>query len=336
MDKSIYSPDIFEAIVRCKRKNQQSWSRFPRFVFSCGAAPSQLHPARADLRWHIDNRREHDKQNAYCLSAEAVVESNVFDGADLITQEAMIVDVADLIIVFAESIGAYCELGAFTALPHALEITSVAVDKNERGRDSYLMLGPARAVKDHKSPLCEVFYVDFNCVLANETLVTFVDSLHSIINAADRLHGRNYRRKEPNEDVSSLSVGPLVHELIDVLNILEPITREDLLEAYLLVKEFDPEGLRIYSKTISEDLSKDAEISYDQVIEFMKANRLIVEERVSSQLKVLRSRIRPRASFLFRATNEKELNEVRARVLLRKRERSMYGVKRVYRPFDER
>ena len=336
MDVSIYSPDIFEVLVKCRRSQTVQWSRYPRFVFSCGAAPSPIHPARTALRRYIDQRRRSDDQNIYCLSAEGVVESNVFGSTDLITQESMIVDVADWLIIFAESVGSYCELGAFTALPHALEITSVAVNKSEREKSSYLMMGPVRAVEEHESELCEVFYVDFNCVLDCPELVSFVDTLHYRINSADRKRGGNGKRKRLNEHVDKLSVGSLVHELIDVLSVLEPMTREDLLEAYLKVMEFKADGLRIYSETISKDLNKDSSISYDQVIEFMKANRLIIEDNPPSGHRVLRSGVHQRGSFLFRMENNKDLQKVRARVLLRKRERAAYGVKRVYRPADER
>lgn len=336
MDKSIYSSDIFETLIRCRRNQTVQWSRYPRFIFSCGAAPSMCHPARIDLKDYVDRRRRLENQNIYCLSAESVVESNVFGGVDLVTQESMIVDVADWLIIFAESIGAYCELGAFTALPHALDITSVAIDKSERGKDSYLMMGPVRTIQDHPSPLCEVFYVDFQCVLACERLVAFVDSLHQTIGSADRLRGRDGKRKAPNKEVDSLSVGSLVHELIDILNVLEPMTREDLLEAYLRVKEFKSNNLHIYSETISRDLKKDARISYNQVIDFMKANRLVIEEEAVAGLRVLRSGVHQRGSFLFRAEGNKDLQKVRARVLLRKRERSMYGVHSVYRTTNER
>ena len=100
---------------------------------------------------------------------------------NLLQQEAMLADISDWILIFAESCGSFCELGAFSALPHAAWITSVAVGKQYKGSRSFLIDGPVEEIATGDSSLNKVFYLDLNNPMSSPDLCRFVSELRPLI-----------------------------------------------------------------------------------------------------------------------------------------------------------
>ena len=128
---------------------------------------------------------------------------------NLLQQEAMLADISDWILIFAESCGSFCELGAFSALPHAAWITSVAVGKQYKGSRSFLIDGPVEEISTGDSSLNKVFYLDLNNPMSSPDLCRFVSELRPLIgvNATKRgKAGLKAARKMINRDESKINV----------------------------------------------------------------------------------------------------------------------------------
>lgn len=329
MNEQIYSPDIIEVLRQHARQRTLSKQRLPRFIFVCGAAETPEHPARGVIKSYVSKNKKLD--NVFCLTAESVTNESVFGDLDLVTQEAMIADVADCLIVFAESIGSYCELGMFTALPHALSITSVAIDKKYKDKHCFLTDGPVRAIEGKRLPLCRAFYLDPTCPLACAEFVSFIDSIQTLIQSNNETM-KGQMKKLINTEQSYIDVGSLVHELIDLINLLEPITCSDLKGIYCAIKRFDPKRIRIVSPIIKKDLRRaNPRIRFEQVVDFMRVNGIVTEIGIEHSEAVYYSNVKQESYYMFMDTLSKSFQDIKPRVLLRKREREIFGVKSVYR-----
>lgn len=254
---------------------------------------------------------------------------------NLLQQEAMLADISDWILIFAESCGSFCELGAFSALPHAALITSVAVGKQYKGSRSFLIDGPVKEIATGDSSLNKVFYLDLNNPMSSPDLCRFVSELRPLIgvNATKRgKAGLKAARKMINRDESKINVGSLVHELLDLLQILGPMSETDLRTIYCAAKGFRASKLKIYSPILNADMKNaGVPISWSDVCCMMRATGLVSKVRCNRGPDYLiKSTIHLDSYFMFKGSEDQDFSNMRARVILRKRSMGYGGVAGVY------
>ena len=328
MNGKYYSNYVIGTLRRQMRAHRRNLERRPLFVFSCGGAEdaSPPHPARGNLEAFIARSKSPALDNVFCLKAEAIAANRVFDKMDLLTQEAIIADVADWLIIFAESVGSFCELGAFASLPHVQSITSVAVDSRHKGAKSFLIDGPVEVIKRASSPLSKVFYLDLDCPLASAEFTGFVSSIRVAVKDGERLKD-NRGRKRLNDSQGFINIGSLVHELLDLVFLMSPINERDLIELYCILKGFDGAGLRIRSRVLTLDMNKGDSVILrtDQAVSFMIASGMVESSGGRDGERLLTSSFLLHDYFMFKSDRSGELEEIRKRVALDKRRDGVGG-----------
>lgn len=74
---------------------------------------------------------------------------------DILTFEAHIAQISELIVLFSESFGSAAELGAFSMVPEIAHRLLVVIDDDHYKADSFISLGPIRALEnDFKASVC--------------------------------------------------------------------------------------------------------------------------------------------------------------------------------------
>ncbi|MBP3884802.1 MAG: hypothetical protein J6D54_07705, partial [Olsenella sp.] len=263
-------------ILRAHLRHRQSHAMRPLFVFPCGGNEREF-SSRRSLREFVSKTSDPALRNVFCLVAEDVAVSGALGGANLLQQEAMLADICDWIVVFAESAGSLCELGAFAVLPHAAAVTTLAIDRGYLGERSFLADGPAREIREGGQPLNEVFYLDLQDPLGDRYFSSFVRDLRENVRRGLR-RSLLASRKSFNRDEDDVRVGPLVHELLDLLQFAGPMPVCDLFDLYCDVKGFRRRyARRAYSTTLLEDmrLREGARVPFEAVVGMMLATGLV-------------------------------------------------------------
>lgn len=319
-------------VLRMGLRQNQSHAKRPLFIFPCGGSEDS-HPSRKLLRDYI--RKSKGLCNVVCLTAEDLANQNVLEGLSLVQQEAMLADICDWIIVFAESVGSFCELGAFTALPHIADITSVAVDRRYQGQHSYLLDGPVREVASRDSRLSHVFYLDLNNPMTCPELEASLSGLRDAVKFEYGFDPAK-NRKPFNMPGGEVKVGSLVHEFLDLFQLLGPMTADEVIESYCGIMGFASEELdTVVSPTLEEDMKEPRPATARQVLAMMRAVGLIEVFGVpKGDGSLLTSRIRLEDYFRFRSSAPRGFYDARAKVALRRRSRGQEGYTDVYRRFD--
>lgn len=287
----------------------------PVFVFPCGG-DERYHPTRRLFREYVQRNASGTLKNVFCLTAEDIAQSNALREWNLLQQEAVLADICDCIIIFAESVGSYCELGAFSSLPHASRITSVVIPKKYKDDSSFLNDGPARELEGNESDLSRRFYLQFDSPFSDAEFTKYVSSLRKTITNSASKNYQNVRMKL-NDDEANVAVGPLVHELMDLLQLLGPSTEEELLDTYCNVKQFRPTKLQIKSTILEKDIreSPKSKITMSSVVEMMMATGLAQRDEKG----YLFPTVHLDSYFMFKSIYAPEFSRLHARVLLRKR-----------------
>lgn len=333
MDETIYRDDDIAIIGRFKRI-QRTRERTPVFIFLCGGNGD--HPARSMVKSFISENKNPSFHNVFCIYAENMAEMNEFKSDNLLIQEAMIADASDCVILFAESVGSFCELGIFSALPYVSNILTVCHDKKYASSNGFMQGGPIKMIESHPSSLAKAFPVDLECPLISQE---FTEFLYSVKEKA--LSEEYWRRKKLNSDPTEITVGGYVHEILDIVNYFAPINRSDVEVLYKKIKNFPlSTEIKVISPTISKSINAQQGlgkgITTDQILAFMISSKMILEEKDSFGNEWLSPLINPEHSFLFRNESNVMFQRALSGILLRKRRRGIEGAKNVYHRFDKR
>ena len=326
--------DLVERISLFLRTNQNHLGR-PILIFCCGGDPKK-YPARSELKRYIDVSKLQGLSNVFCFHAETVAEESVFGDLDLLTQEAIIADASDSLILFAESVGSFCELGAFAALPHIRAILTIGVDKKHGASKSFLNDGPVKMVAEEGLPLNKVFPLDLSCPMKSEEFTAFVNRIRETVAA-----GQNYKltkgRKSFNKKEDEVWVGPLVHELLDLVYIFGPVSTKELVRLYCRLKGFSQKRVKILSPTIERDVKRDKAtvLTFEQVISFMSAMGIVRSVEFDG-VRLYHTELEIEHLFMFKESARNAIDAIIAKNALSKRARREEGSINVYRRYDDK
>lgn len=333
MDEGIFGPELISVLQSHHRVKRDRGKR-PMFIFCCGG-DINYHYSRIRLTEYVNASARPGLKNVFCITAENMSELPEFSNMDLLTQEVMISDVSDSLILFAESVGSFCELGAFAALPHVQSIMCVAIDKKYSNSKSFLNGGPIRVVREGGFPLNGVFAVALDYPMGSPDFSAFVNSIRFRVNESENV-SFNKRRKDINRTEGRINVGSLVHELLDLVYLLGPIEADELIDIYCAVKRFKRRRAKIVSLTIDGDLKrpKTTKISFDQAIAFMKAMDIIAPIEADNGCVMYYAKLSLEDCFMFKGTDTDDFRSAISSSQLAARGRGRKGFSNVYRRFD--
>lgn len=233
MNSHIYSPKMIESMRSHLDNTVSRFITYPKFVFLCGKA-------YIDGEYDFTNRGiiqryvSRKSSDVFIVLSEKLWEDNFDSNIDLLTFEEFLAEVSDSIILFAESPGSFCELGAFA---YAEKLFSdkliIVMDEKYKGDKSFINIGPtAKALKDG----AKVIYAPLNGtgLLSSFDLRSAIDS--KIQDFQSKNHSQN--KRAPNNDEEKVLINSFILELLELIKILQPISKKDLIEIYKLVKGF--------------------------------------------------------------------------------------------------
>lgn len=188
--------------------------------------------------------------------------------------------------------------------------------KKYKDDSSFLNNGPARELEGNESDLSRRFYLRFDSPFSDADFTEYVSSLRKAITSSA---SKNYQseRMRLNDDERNVAVGPFVHELMDLLQLLGPSREEELLDTYCNVKQFNSKRLHIKSTILEEDIRErpKSRITMSSVVEMMMATGLAQRNEKG----YLFPTVHLDSYFMFKGTYASDFNRLHARVLLRKR-----------------
>lgn len=205
----------------------------PQICFLCGAAYSENEYNKTN-RGIIDKYLKSKSEDIFIVLSEKLWEDNFDSNIDLLTFEEFLAEVSDAIILFVESPGPFCELGAFA---YAEKLFSdkliIVIDEKYEGDKSFIITGPtAKAQKDG----AKVIYAPLSGtgLLSSADLRKIVDE-----NSAEfASKSSQSNKRHPNKDETYISVNTFILELLELIKIVQPVHRRDLIDIYKEIKGF--------------------------------------------------------------------------------------------------
>lgn len=121
---------------------------YPKFVFLCGKAFSNSNQYDISNRGIMDKCLTTKSKDVFIVLSEKLWEDSFGSNIDLLTFEEFLAEVSDAIILFVESPGSFCELGAFA---YAEKLFSdkliIVIDEEYKDDKSFIITYPAAKAK---------------------------------------------------------------------------------------------------------------------------------------------------------------------------------------------
>ena len=207
---------------------------YPKFIFLCGKSVTDVDDYKKSNRGLIGKYMCTQDDDIYVVLSEKLWEDGFNSEIDLLTFEEFLAEVSDCIILFVESPGSFCELGAFA---YADKLFSdkliVVIDNKYQSSKSFIMTGPVLKVKRNKSI---VVYADLDKggLLSSSGLRNAVfKRIEHFKSKADPIN-----RRTPNCNCEKININSFINELLEIIKIAQPINRKDLIGLYKSIKGF--------------------------------------------------------------------------------------------------
>lgn len=233
MDSRIYSSEMIENMRTHLNSAANRFITHPKFVFLCGAAYSDCGYENTN-RGIVDKYLRKMSEDIFIVLSEKLWEDSFESNIDLLTFEEFLAEVSDSIIIFVESPGSFCELGAFSYAEKLFsEKMIIVIDNKYKGNKSFIMTGPVAKAREDGA---KVVYAP----LKDAALLSSFE-LRSVLNDKVKdfkLKNHILNKRSPNQIEDNVHLNSFILELLELIKILQPISRRDLIEVYKRVKNF--------------------------------------------------------------------------------------------------
>lgn len=220
------------------REKNCSSPKFPLFVFVCGEQilddknkikPSdELRREKNKRQFIIDKMNQVTNRKIVGIIAETLIET--FRNHDSLTFEGILADISDEIIIIVESVGTFCELGAFSFSPTLVNKLYVLNDECHRYDKSFINRGPIRKINDSKSGKSKYIVYDTDQWNKDAELQKHFESW--------KTRRVSYHVPDLSEDGGKcyVQVKDFVYEVLNIISIFQPITMQEFLVVYRFLR----------------------------------------------------------------------------------------------------
>ena len=233
MDKRIYNDVMIENLRHHLDYGSARYITYPKFVFLCGKAFSKEEYPSSN-RGIIEKYLKRNAKRVFIVLSESLWEDSFDASIDLLTFEEFLAEVSDSIILFVESPGSFCELGAFS---YANELFSskliIVIDEKYRNDKSFIMTGPVKKAEIDKATIVYA-HLNGTGLLSSANLIRVIDAKAAELS----VKGGKLNRRIPNMDQSHVLVNSFILELLELIRLVQPVLRKDLVELYKTIKGF--------------------------------------------------------------------------------------------------
>lgn len=233
MQSLIYSDDVINEVKKYLSVESFKYIYSPKFIFLCGKGYDYSDPKSYSLtnRGVIQSYISVRDSSTNIVLSEKLWENELLKEIDLLTFEEFLAEMSDYVLLFVESMGSACELGAFTFSNESLMKKLVVIVSDEyKTRDSFIKNGPIEKALRFGVP---VLYADLSGpLLSNRELVGLVDKLVSSLKERSASNKRVISRAE------EVTLASFVPEALELIRLFQPIKSDDLLHLYKTIKDF--------------------------------------------------------------------------------------------------
>lgn len=235
MDARIYSQKMIDRLKRLVDKCSGKFITYPKFIFLCGKAYNSEKEYLTTNRGITEKFIQSKSDTVFIVLSEKLWENSFGSDIDLLTFEEFLAEVSDDIILFVESPGSFCELGAFAYADDLFgSRLTIVIDSKRKNDDSFIIKGPTK--KAQKGGANVIFApLEGNGLLASNDLRLHISEKIKELNSKKAISNKKY----PNTEKDKVLIYTFILEILELIKILQPINKKDLLDVYKAVKDFD-------------------------------------------------------------------------------------------------
>lgn len=230
--KVIYNDEMIQELRNHISHESFKYIYSPKFIFLCGKSFNNDYNTtnRGKIQQYINNRS--NNHSIYFVLSESIWDDIFISDIDLLTFEEFLAELSDYIILFIESIGSACELGAFTFNDVLFaDKLLIVLDKKYEHSNSFINSGPITKAKKNNS---KIIYADLEkALLSEKELTNYIEEM------IEKFNNKNVINKRiKNNNNNQVLINSFIIEILELLRILQPINTKDLIEVYKRVKHF--------------------------------------------------------------------------------------------------
>ncbi|MBD7911977.1 retron St85 family effector protein [Clostridium cibarium] len=233
-DKKINT--VFNILHDKIRKKAHSSQEYPKIIFICGKdiyddkgkqKSKEILASELNKRYFLINKLEESNFKVkgstylknYCIVAENLYDHNELK--DLLTFEGILGEISEKIIVILESEGTCCELGAFSYSDELMKKIIVINNDDYIEKRSFIRLGPLKKIelKDESSIIYSPYKYD-----------EFIKE-YRVLDMCKEISELESSYK-PNKNESQVELKSLIYEIMNIIEIFQPIQKEEILGLY--------------------------------------------------------------------------------------------------------
>ncbi|MDU2895705.1 MAG: retron St85 family effector protein [Clostridium sp.] len=237
---SILKLQVVQSIIKelssTVRVNRFSSDKIPKFIFICGEqiinddgtvkSREELQRQGNKRQVIIDKLNNNSNHNIVCVISEKIYNNSI--RLDTLTFEELLAELSDKIIIIVESYGTVCELGAFTVKEEYLDRLLVINDDKYEYVKSFVNEGPVCKIKEKNEENYILAPYNYNLFKSNFQINEYI---------------RNMKESDlviiPNNNSKELDLKNFIYELVNIIELFQPIEIYELFYIFKKVKGFE-------------------------------------------------------------------------------------------------
>lgn len=229
---------------------------YPKFIFLCGRG---FDKNIQDSYWNTNRGIIHRYMERLLPDINIVLSEQLWEDGfdstiDLLTFEDFLAEVSDAIILFVESPGSFCELGAFAYADSLFSDKMIIVlDEQYREERSFIATGPVLKSLDNGS---KVVYAE----IKDGALLSSAELRSAVIDLTNKMKSKvsAINKRVINKNVN-VHIGAFIPEILEIIKLAQPIKSADLIQLYKDIKGFEN---FTFVKRNGESFSREIQVKY--------------------------------------------------------------------------
>lgn len=229
---------------------------YPKFIFLCGKG---FDKSIEDSYWNTNRGTIHRYMEKLLPDINIVLSEELWEDGfnseiDLLTFEEFLAEVSDAIILFVESPGSFCELGAFAYADSLFSSKMIIVlDESHRDSRSFVATGPVLKASAHEA---RIVYAE----IENGALLASEELRSAVLDLTDKIKNKvsPINRREINRN-ANVYIESFIPEVLEIIKLSQPVMSVDLIQLYKDIKGFDT---FTFVKRNGEAFSREIQVGY--------------------------------------------------------------------------
>lgn len=266
MTANVYSEVCVASIRKHLDTCEYKYITYPKFIFLCGKGFSTSEEYKQSNRGIVDNFIKKLLPDTHIVLSEQMWEDGFGNNIDLLIFEEFLAEVSDAIILFVESPGSFCELGAF-AYADALFSDKLIIVMDEKYRESKSFIATGPVLKAKKDGTRIVYAQTENRALLSSTELRtqILDMVQTFTSNRSKVNKRKI-----NVDRDQVFISSFLVEILEIIRLTQPISVSDLLQLYKKIKQFD-----VFTLVKRDGDKFKREIKFSYVLKLLQTAKII-------------------------------------------------------------